>query len=103
MLYVSDEEYSDGLPAEFQGVPVRIIVSGELVAHSAVPWSGIDDPESDLCFDDRGKYWDVVDGVDGWVVYTSKRERIVIGHVTRDEAQKRAEQMIREARERRDR
>ena len=61
-----------------------------------IRWSGIEDSKDDLCTRRRYGYWDVVHGVDGWVVYTDRRERID-GFTSRDEARLHAERLIRES------
>lgn len=78
----------------------------------AVRWSGIEYADYDLCARRRGGIYDVVRGVDGWVVYTPGHGRgrlrwlfdgarwsmdIPKSTATRDEARVFAESMIREA------
>ena len=75
-------------------------------------WSGLEDPTFDLCLLRSDGYWDVVNGVDGWVIYTPTERYVhdgkqwiggpksippmrgVVG-VSRDEAQRFAEELIR--------
>lgn len=65
------------------------------------------DDQDDLCGSTQAGHWDVVHGVDGWVVYTPERLRYVhtgtewvasrlvrgAGKVSRDEAQQFAEKL----------
>lgn len=37
-------------------------------------WQGLEDPESDLTTTIEGKSYDVVNGVDGWVIYTPNNQ-----------------------------
>ena len=75
-------------------------------------WSGLEDAESDLCLKRPEGYYDVTNGVDGWVVLTPTERwvhnesswvstpqdatplRGVAGVVSRDEAQRLAENLI---------
>lgn len=65
-------------------------------------------PEYDLCGTTASGYWDIVNGIDGWVIYTPSRARFVnngrewinssgargaVGAVTRDQAKTEAERM----------
>ena len=77
-----------------------------------IQWKGIEEPDYDLCYKVDGKYYEVLDGVDGWVVYTPTErwvhdgqtwsgahkdrapERGKRGAVTRDEARLFAETLI---------
>ena len=66
-----------------------------------IHWHGIKDgPDYDLYSKRNGKTWDIVHGVDGWVIYTPcaavsrDRERAVVGHVDRDIARLQAEELI---------
>lgn len=60
----------------------------------AVRWSGLDRPGDDLHVKRADGHWDVVHGVDGWVIYTATRERIVVGDVERDVARIEAERRM---------
>ncbi len=72
----------------------------------AVPirWSGIDYPNDDLCTKRASGFWDVVSGVDGWVIYIGSklpryggaddRARVITGASTREIARQQAEVLI---------
>jgi len=76
-----------------------------------IRWSHASDPTSDLCGKTAEGYWDVVHGVDGWVVRTpsgttyvhdgtrwvdsqNRRLRGLPQGVTRDQAKAEAERMF---------
>lgn len=77
----------------------------------AVEWIGIDIPQSDLSIARQDGHYDVVNGTDGWVVYTPHARyafdgkcwvkgtitapaRGIIGAVSRDDARKFAETLF---------
>jgi hypothetical protein len=68
----------------------------------SIKWDGLKNPDYDLVTKRASGYWDVVHGVDGWVIYTPlykktgrDEDRIVVGHVDREVARLRAEELIR--------
>ena len=72
-----------------------------------IRWSGLKNPDYDLCLKRAEGYWDIIHGVDGWVIYSPiqvngshfeaemGRFRLVLKDGTRDEAQAVAEKAIR--------